>query len=73
MNLPIDMLLKKKREYMDCYNKYNNRYRLLQESPYLIYLNDHGLPYVKYCKDMRDVYKKKVHEMSMIIHRKRFP
>ena len=67
MNLPMYILKQKQKEYMDCYTKYNNRYRLLQESPYLIYLNDHGLPYVKYCKDMRDVYKKKVHEMSMII------
>ena len=72
MNLPMYMLIKKQKEYMDCYNKYNNRYKLLQETPYMIYLNDHGEQYIKYCRDMKEVYRKKSYEMSMIIHRRRF-
>jgi hypothetical protein len=71
MNLPMYMLKQKQKEYMDCYNKYNNRYRMLQECPYLIYLNDHGEKYVKYCKDMREVYKKKLDEIATIIRNRR--
>jgi len=67
MNLPMYMLLRKKKEYIDSYNTYNNRYRMLQECPYLIYLNDHGENYIKYCKDMREVYRKKWDEIATII------
>jgi hypothetical protein len=67
MNLPMYMLLRKQKEYMDYYNKYNNRYRLLQSTDFLFLLGDNGPKYIKYFKEMSIVYKKKYKEMNMII------
>jgi len=67
------MLLKKEKEYMDYYNKYNNRYRILQESPFLVYIEGHGEKEIKYYRYMRDVYRKKLYDISVVINRRRFP
>lgn len=67
MNLPMYMLLNKQKEYMDYYNKYNNRYRLLQESPYMVYMEDNGEKHIKYFREMRDLYRKKYGEICEII------
>lgn len=61
------MLLRKEKEYMDYYNKYDNQYKVLQDSPYLFLLGDDGIKHIKYYKEMRDVYMRKCYEVSMSI------
>ena len=67
MNLPKYMLLRKQKEYMDYYNKYDNRYKVLQNTPYSFFLGDAGIKYIKYYKGMRDIYMKKWYEVDMSI------
>lgn len=69
-NLPMYMLLRKQKEYMDFHKKYDNRYKLLQSTPFLFLLGDNGPKYIKYYREMRDVYKKKCKEMSIIIEQR---
>jgi hypothetical protein len=52
---------------MDYYNKYDNRYKLLQNTPYSFFLGDTGIKYIKYYKGMRDIYMKKWYEVDMNI------
>lgn len=52
---------------MDYYNKYDNQYKVLQDSPYLFLLGDDGIKHIKYYKEMRDVYMRKCYEVSMSI------
>lgn len=61
------MILRKQKEYMDYYKKYDNRYKILQDSPYLLYLGDAGMKNIKYYKAMRDIYMKKYLESILII------
>lgn len=68
MNLPMYMLLKKRDDYMNCHKRYDNRYKLLQSTPFLFLLGDNGPKYIKYYREMRDVYKKKYKEVASIIN-----
>jgi hypothetical protein len=70
MNLPMYILLKRKSDAIDSYTHYNNLYKDLESMPPR---TDVLYNRLKYYKNMRDVYKRKWHEINMVIHRKKFP
>ena len=69
MNLPMFILIQKRKEAVQRRNHFDSLYKDLQAKPPRTEEQHRRL---KYYKDMREVYSKKSTEICLIIHRKIF-